>query len=483
MGGCPKLGRRDLVRAGIGAGAALGAIGDAGSRAAAQEATPDPAAPATLPLDDLQPAVLQPRPVDYVAAYVAVRIDDAALARGYLRQALAAIPSVAEFGPTLDRPAIALSFTWEGLRALGVPRETLESFPAEFREGMAARAALLGDVGPSAPERWVEPFADGEVHLLAVAFAADRDGLEREFAAIADGGPGVAVLWRLDLEDLPTGRTQLGYTDNISQPAIEGSGTPPLPGQGEPIRAGEFFLGHVNEDGVVARMPQPDAFSRNGTFGVFRMLHTDVAAFRRFLREQADGPGGEELVAAKIVGRWPSGAPLTLCPDADDPELAADPLRNNDFRYLPDDARGFRCPAGSHIRRTNPRDSPIDGSAEVRRHRVLRRGAVYGPMLPEGALEDDGAERGIAFLMLGASIARQYEFVKQAWIQDGTFIGLPGEMDPLSGQSPLPQEFTIPAKPVRRRLKGLPQFVSTRAGCYVFVPSLTGLRWLADLEP
>ena len=95
MSGCPRLGRRGLVRAGIGAGAALGAARDRGL--AAEETTPDPAVPAMLPLDDLQPAVLQPRPLDYVAAYLAIRIDDPAAARGYLRQVAAAMPSVADF--------------------------------------------------------------------------------------------------------------------------------------------------------------------------------------------------------------------------------------------------------------------------------------------------------------------------------------------------------------------------------------------------
>jgi len=112
------------------------------------------------------------------------------------------------------------------------------------------------------------------------------------------------------------------------------------------------------------------------------------------------------------MGRWRSGAPLVLAPDRDDPDLGADPRRSNDFSYLSgDDQRRFKCPAGSHIRRMNPRDAEIFGNP--RRHRLVRHEAAYGPALPDGALEDDGAERGIIFGCVGASLRRQFEFVQE----------------------------------------------------------------------
>ena len=98
--------------------------------------------------------------------------------------------------------------------------------------------------------------------------------------------------------------------------------------------------------------------SINGAYVALRKLHQDVAAFRRFLAQHATNAAEEaDLLAAKIVGRWPSGAPLALSPEHDDPALAADPERRNAFLYYEADPKGLKCPLGSHIRRMNPRDS------------------------------------------------------------------------------------------------------------------------------
>jgi deferrochelatase/peroxidase EfeB len=146
-----------------------------------------------------------------------------------------------------------------------------------------------------------------------------------------------------------------------------------------------------------------------------------------------------------------------------------------------DDPRGFKCPAGAHARRADPRDAlDGEGSVAVRLHRMIRRGTSYGPMLPEGVLEDDGADRGIVFVFAGAHIKRQFEFVKTQWLNDGIFIGAPNERDPLVGAGD--SSFTIPQRPIRKRLQDLPPFVITRGGEYCFAPSLTAMRWLAELE-
>src|SRR5207244_1010796 len=131
-------------------------------------------------------------------------------------------------------------------------------------------------------------------------------------------------------------------------------------------------------------MPTPDALGRNGTYIVFRKLHTRVAAYRQYLRAKASSSDEEALLGAKMAGRWQSGAPLALSPEHDDPELGGDRDRNNDFLYK-DDLRGFKCPAGAHARRANPRDAlDHEMSVNVRLHRMIRRGTSYGPMLPEG---------------------------------------------------------------------------------------------------
>ena len=126
----------------------------------------------------------------------------------------------------------------------------------------------------------------------------------------------------------------------------------------------------------------PNLLGRNGTYVVFRKLHQRVAEFRRFLKANSTSADDEELLAAKMMGRWRSGAPLALCPLHDNPELGADPHRNNDFLYEADDPAGLKTPGGSHIRRTNPRDASIAGVARI--HRMIRRGTAYGTMLPEG---------------------------------------------------------------------------------------------------
>ena len=183
-----------------------------------------------------------------------------------------------------------------------------------------------------------------------------------------------------------------------------------------------------------------------------------------------------------MVGRWQSGAPLAVSPDTDDPELGSDPRRNNDFLFG-DDPRGFKCPVGAHARRANPRDAlDQEGSVDVRLHRMIRRGTSYGPMLPDGVIEDDGVDRGIIFVFAGAHLKRQFEFVKTQWLNDGIFIGAPLESDPLVGPHHDPSSFTIPHRPIRRRLQDLPPFVVTRGGEYCFAPSLSALRWLAELD-
>jgi Dyp-type peroxidase family len=439
----------------------------------------------SLELDDLQSGVLHPRPSPYVGHYLLLRIDDRAAGRELVRRLH---PVVSAGQPAAD-PArgawVTVAFTYQGLQALGVPQASLDSFAPAFQQGMAARAAELGDVGDSGPANWEKPLGTPDVHVALAALSPDGARL----AAVVERArrahqelPGVEVIWRQDCYQLPTGRTSFGFKDGIGQPAVEGSGIPGSNPRERPIKAGEFILGYPDETGSLPPMPTPELLGRNGTYIVFRKLHTRVAAYRRYLRERAASREEEALLGAKVVGRWQSGAPLALSPDHDDPQLGADPARNNDFDYH-DDLRGFKCPAGAHARRANPRDALEDeGSVNVRLHRMIRRGTSYGPMLPEGVLEDDGIDRGIIFVFVGAHLKRQFEFVKTQWINDGIFIGTPAEKDPLAGPNDGSGTFTIPQRPIRRRLQGLPPFVVTRGGEYCFAPGLRALRWLAELE-
>jgi Dyp-type peroxidase family len=438
-----------------------------------------------LELDDIQSGALYERPSPYVGTYVLLRIDDRAAGRELVRRLHRVVGSGGPSSAPANHAWITAAFTYQGLRALGVPQDSLDSFAPEFRQGMAARADELGDVGESSPANWEKPLGTAEVHVALAALSPDPVRLravvekaQRAHETLA----GVAVIWRQDCYQLPGGRTSFGFKDGIGQPAVEGSGVPPTNPKEKPLKAGEIVLGYPDETGELPPMPAPEVLGRNGTYLVFRKLHTRVAAYRQYLRARAASREEEALLGAKMVGRWQSGAPLAVSPERDDPELGADRFRNNDFVYS-DDLRGFKCPVGAHARRANPRDAlDEDGSVNVRLHRMIRRGTSYGPMLPEGVLEDDGVDRGIIFVFAGAHLKRQFEFVKTQWLNDGIFIGAPAEKDPLIGPSDGSGTFTIPSRPIRRRLQQIPPFVVTRGGEYCFVPGLRAMRWLAELD-
>jgi Dyp-type peroxidase family len=437
-----------------------------------------------LELDDIQSGALHPRPSPYVGTYLLLRIDDRDAGRELVRRLYPVVDSGRPSSDPSRDAWITVAFTHHGLKALGVPQESLDSFAPEFRQGMAARAAELGDVGESSPANWEKPLGTRDVHVALAALSPDAARLETVLERARRAHQelsGVELIWRQDCYQLPTGRTSFGFKDGIGQPTVEGSGIEGSEPEGRPIKAGEFILGYPDETGSLPPMPSPEVLGRNGTYLVFRKLHTRVAAYRQYLRVKAANREEAALLAAKMVGRWPSGAPLELAPERDDPALGADPDRNNNFSYA-DDLRGFKCPAGAHARRANPRDAlDHEMTVDVRLHRMIRRGTSYGPMLPEGVVDDDGADRGIIFVFAGTHIKRQFEFVKTQWLNDGIFIGAPNEKDPLVGPNDGSGTLTIPKRPIRRRLGDLPPFVVTRGGEYCFAPGLQALRWLGEL--
>jgi Dyp-type peroxidase family len=269
------------------------------------------------------------------------------------------------------------------------------------------------------------------------------------------------------------------------------------------VLAGEFILGYRNEYGLYPvspavapaddpaglLAPSPSAtardLGRNGTYLVFRELHQDVEGFHAFLDEatrRGDGsadPEAASRLAAKMVGRWPSGAPLVLAPDADDPSLAA----ANDFGYAATDAAGLRCPIGAHVRRSNPRDSlpPKPGSRQAvaigKRHRIIRRGRER--RRPTASPTADAPARGLYFICLNANIARQFEFIQSNWCNNPKFAGLYEDRDPLVSTQP-GQTFRVPGVPVRTRFTGIPNFVTVEGGAYFFLPGARALRFLAE---
>jgi Dyp-type peroxidase family len=437
-----------------------------------------------LDTSDIQATVLRPRPSPYRGEYIVLRVGDIGEGREMLRRILPYVAPADEWWVPSLPGWLGIAFTFEGLKALGVPQASLDSFPIEFRQGMAARAAILHDFGANAPRNWEYPFGAADMHVALAIYAQDEQNLQRvlELAHKTHHDlPQISVVYRMQFGELPGGRNAFGFRDGLHNPPVEGSIPVGRAGNEAPIKAGEFVMGYPDEQGETAQTPIPEELRHNGTFVAFRKFQMDVAAFRKYLRAQASSPEEEELLAAKMVGRWRSGAPLVLAPDHDDPALGADSIRNNDFGYA-DDMKGLKCPFSAHLRRVNPRDALKNDIVAVNLHHFLRRGTNYGPPLPEGVLEDDGAERGGVFLLIGAHQQRQFEFVQSQWVTDGNFISHGTEQDPIIGNGEGDGVFTIPKRPVRRRLHGLPRFVTVRGGEYCFMPGLRALRWLAALS-
>ena len=420
--------------------------------------------------------------------------------------------------------ALHIAFSAAGLRRLGLPDGVIAGFSAEFGEGMTGpdRSRFLGDVESSSPRflDWGAPQgapADG----LVLLYAATPGVLDRRQAELAGRLAGAGIREATVLDTLELGNNEpFGFHDGISQPVIQGLAKA---GRGaRALAAGEFVLGYPNGYGQLTGRPLLPAsadprhllprdpagsgaadLGRDGCYLVLRQLEQDVGAFWEYAAEATRRPDGSydprarTALAAKMVGRWPSGAPLIKSPDADDPRLGDD----NDFGYHHTDPGGLACPLGAHIRRMNPRDSldPNPGSEQSLAvndlHRLLRRGRAYGPGNAGTAVDDDHAIRvapgnsapphrgtGLHFVCLVASLTRQFEFVQHTWLSNPNFNGLYDDTDPLAGsRDGRGATFTVPAHPVRRRYRGLPQFVRTRGGAYFFLPSISALRYLEQL--
>lgn len=416
---------------------------------------------------------------------------------------------------------LQMAFTVDGLAALGVDDDTRGTFPREARNGMhdLERSRVLGDLGPSSPETWEwgsrpcdapgcldEPGdceGDRRVHVLLLAYAdslEDQAVLEHQ---IRHASSAFRVVGVERASRLPGRKEHFGFRDGLSQPAYAGLARDP-DGSEPLLPTGELVLGYDNAYQNLPASPSVDPASdpdgllppsdtdpgrrdlgRNGTYLVFRKLEQDVFGFRRTLAEKASAlahllPGDPAVtLAAKMIGRWPSGAPLALAPTDDAPALAT----RNDFDFS-DDPHGLACPLGAHVRRTNPRASlglgDPERSATAQRttdaHRILRRGRPYGP--PAGA-SPDGERRGLLFLCLGANLARGFEFVQQTWCENPKFHGLVSDPDPTIGSRAGGfATFSCPTPAGTLRVDGLPRFVTTRAGGYFFVPGLRALSWI-----
>src|ERR1044072_2034116 len=175
-----------------------------------------------LELDDIQSGVLRPRPTPYVATYIAFRIDDRKAGRELMRRVAGAVTSAANPPSPLADTWGRVALTYEGVNALGLPKEPLDRLSGEFREGRAARAKDLHDIGETAPENWEKPLGSGDVHVVIVAVSPDEKRLEAALDRARKAYremTGIEAIWRQNCHALPTETEPFGFKDGISHPA------------------------------------------------------------------------------------------------------------------------------------------------------------------------------------------------------------------------------------------------------------------------
>jgi deferrochelatase/peroxidase EfeB len=463
-------------------------------------------------LADLQGNILRGYTKKPHVRYLILEVADPGAARRWLAASVSGrgdgVPQITSGDWGANRPdtCFNIGLTYEGLRALGTPTASLEMFPNEFVEGMTARAVKLGDVGPSAPESWPAPFNEPKrIHLIATIYAEKVDQLNEVQKRALPDQKAFKLLGTREGYSFPDDFVHFGYRDNITQPRFE-----EVPdSQRHPDRQpraplGTVLLGHpTNLEGLMWRVPHPLELGHNGTFNAFRVLKQDVAGFEEYLDRAASDllehpqggkllPHGEEekigkglsrcaalreIVAANLCGRWRDGTPLALSADAPDPKADL-----TDFDYV--GVGDSRCPHGAHIRRCNPRGGQIVQRIANNSRRLVRRGVPYGPPYDLAKPRDgDEPERGLLGNFIGASLGAQFEAMSCDWLNLGLQDPrITGSNDPISGANdPCTSWFDLPLNSGGTiRLRGLPQFVSTRGGAYTFLPSLKAIHYLGS---
>lgn len=411
------------------------------------------------------------------------------------------------------RPAYALTvgLTYKGLQALGLSQADAQAFELSFKAFVRGpddpeAAPLNGDEGASQPLNWRLGGPRKAVRMVLSIYANQPAELARQTAALRQGlalhGLAEVVAWPADALAGPAGDesrdyVHFGYRDGLSQPRLAILGEPAGgPAMQPPSGVGEFLLGSAYPNvyrGADSLGGLSPALAENATFCALRILAQDVAAFEHLLDEASVRYlVDREWLAAKLMGRWRNGTPVSQSPDAPLPEHPA-PGRDA-FDYAPshaypatvDDAGGLRCPVGAHVRRMNPRSAVVAGKPYSRR--LIRRGLPYGPAYRHG-LDDPAPERGLVGLFLCADLDRQFQFMLRQWAQgDQAASGVRAEQDPIIGAQkallddhPMQARFRIPRGGGQADIVlGMPRLVTTVGSAYLFMPGLAGLAFLSQ---
>lgn len=511
----------------------------------------------TLELHDIQGIIRRGYGKMESAHFVLLEIEDAAAAKRWLGQ----LVDEGKIRDAIEPPAetdtcVNVAFTQTGFNKLGLDKQIYgeEKFSIEFEYGMTTkhRSKILGDVLESAPDKWEWGAYDEDkkeaisppVHVLLLLYALNESELKTLWEEYEKGfkANGLSLIKREDTHLLPGRKEHFGFRDGIGQPGIAGlldkakneSERTKLQtildqggSDGNIVAAGEFILGYKNAYKKMPTSPIVKAasdqgshlteyskdskdFGRNGSYLVYRKMKQNVFEFWDYIDSQTKDTNGksspeqQDWLAAKMVGRWRSGAPLTLAPNKDpnDPKLSNEDV----FGYYENDRYGEKCPVASHVRRANPRDSkapeeqaPQAELINANKHRIIRRARAYGTtdgelksLEPQAILAWDDAnkkkERGLQFICFNANLGRQFEFVIHTWVNNPKFEELYSEADPLLGTNEpkfvdrdIFGKFVAPREKMRQRVSDLQRFVEVRAGAYFFMPSLNAIKYLAQL--
>lgn len=444
-----------------------------------------------------------------------------------------------------SQPLIALTFAYSGLShilpaAYGMPS-------VAFKLGLVARSALLGDPTDSTeeghPKNWTVGGPGNPIDVMIIVAGDTRRSVSEVAARLKTRLEATGAVVSTEDGDVrddagEEGHEHFGFDDGVSQPGIRGMATSRpgdyiterhidpseypanalygYPGQ-DLVWPGEFVLGYSasSPDPLVPGPPTPaiPSWTRNGSYLVFRRLRQDVGLFWRTMQAEANrlaqAPPFKEMtddhLAALLVGRWQSGAPINRTPKQDIPRLGKDALANNNFRFDSDtprfmlkrrrrdsfpsakaDPAGVTCPWAAHIRKVNTRDSASDmgGRNSTYQRRLLRVGVPFGAPLQdryaEAANDPLQGNRGLLFLAVQSSIEDQFEFLQARWMNDATRPKNPGGNDMIVGQNS-PAENGVRRCSLfgtgfaQAQVEAPAQWVIPTGGGYFFVPSISTL--------
>ncbi|KAF1965221.1 Dyp-type peroxidase [Bimuria novae-zelandiae CBS 107.79] len=423
-------------------------------------------------------------------------------------------------GDVLPVVGVNIAFSQKGLVKLGViPAGTDALDEPLFAAGQKSDAFALADKGVGdSPEKftpdWDEAFLQQthEIHGVLLVTGGSFDMVNDKLDAIkaiftVDNASSIAEVATLAGDVRPgkeKGHEHFGYKDGISQPAIKGvddvDGKKPLPGQ-TLVDLGVALVGRGKD---VENHPKRAPWAKDGSFLAFRKLPQFVPEFDKFLVDNSkpieddfpDAPNPADILGARMVGRWKSGAPLRITPLADDKELADDPLRNNKFKFNPDSQE--MCPFAAHIRKMNPRKDLLKfgpSEATVDPHLILRRGIPFGPEVTteEKLTKRTKYERGLYFVSYQSDLQQGFSFLQKAWANNPAFpfpknpgvenfqpgfdpiIGqVHGEVRAMTGHN---DDATDESLPLER------QWVQSKGGEYFFSPSIKALRTVLAGQP